>query len=91
MGQDHLLRVRTPSRVGSDTVQGGFGYRQDRSGHTLATEKNKKRILPSLDVTKSDFTIGFSVADFVGKEVWLVDLLLKCGIFQRLKSEKKGA
>ena len=31
----------------------------------LATEKNKKRIVPSLDVTKSDFTIGFSVVDLV--------------------------
>ena len=39
----------------------------------MATEKNKKRIVPSLDVTKSDFTIGISVVDLVGKEVWLLD------------------
>jgi hypothetical protein len=37
----------------------------------MATEKNKKRIVPSLDVTKSDLTIGFSVVDLVEKEVWL--------------------
>jgi len=54
----------------------------------MATEKNKKRIVPSLDVIKSDLTIGFSVVDLVGKEVWLVDFFLKCGFFQRLKSEK---
>ena len=52
-------------------------------------QKNKKkRIVPSPEVTKSDFTIGFSVVDLVGKEVWLVDLILKCRVFQRLKSEK---
>ena len=51
-------------------------------------KKNKKRIVPSLDVTKSDFKIGFSVVDLVENEVWLMDLFLKCGIFQRLKSEK---
>ena len=27
----------------------------------LATEKNKKRTVPSPEVTKSDFTIGFRV------------------------------
>ena len=45
----------------------------------LATEKNKKRIVPSLDVTKSDFTIGFSVIDLVEKEVWLVDFSWNVG------------
>ena len=54
----------------------------------LATEKNKKRIVPSPEVTISDFTIGFSVVDLVEKEVWLVDLSLECWFFQRLKSEK---
>ena len=54
----------------------------------LATEKNKKRIVPSKEVIKSDLTIRFSVVDLVGKEVWLVDFFLKCGFFQRLKSEK---
>ena len=54
----------------------------------MATEKNKKRIVPSPEVTISDFTIGFSVVDLVEKEVWLVDLSLECGFFQRLKSEK---
>ena len=63
-------------------------YRRYCIDGRLATEKNKKRIVPSLDVTKSDLTIGFSVVDLVGKEVWLVDFFLKCGFFQRLKSEK---
>ena len=54
----------------------------------MATEKNKKRIVPSPEVTISDFTIGFSVVDLVEKEVWLVDLFLKYGFFQRLKPEK---
>jgi len=54
----------------------------------MATEKNKKRIVPSKEVIKSDLTIRFSVVDLVGKEVWLVDFFLKCGFFQRLKSEK---
>ena len=70
-----------------------FWPRYDSSRNTykkppMATEKNKKRIVPSLDVIKSDLTIGFSVVDLVGKEVWLVDFFLKCGFFQRLKSEK---
>ena len=51
----------------------------------LATEKNKKRIVPSLDVTKSDFTVGFSVVDLVENEVWLVDLFLKCGFFSEVE------
>ena len=50
--------------------------------NTMATEKNKKRIVPSPDVTKSDLTIGFSVVDLVEKEVWLVDFFLKCGFFR---------
>ena len=54
----------------------------------MATEKNKKLIVPSKEVTKSDFTIGFSVIDLVENEVWLVDFLLECRFFQRLKSEK---
>ena len=54
----------------------------------IATEKNKKRIVQSLDVTKSEITIRFSVVDLVVKQVWLVNFFLKCGIFQRLKSEK---
>ena len=54
----------------------------------MATEKNKKRIVTPSYVTKSDFTIGFSVVDLVENEVWLVDFFLKCGFFQRLKSEK---
>ena len=45
----------------------------------LATEMNKNRIVLSREVTISDFTIGLSVVDSVGKEVWLVDLFLKCG------------
>ena len=31
----------------------------------MATEENKNRIVPSPEVTKSDFTIGFSVVDLV--------------------------
>ena len=54
----------------------------------MATEKNKKPIVPPHEVTISDFTIGFSVVDLVENEVWLVDIFLKCGFFQRLKSEK---
>ena len=54
----------------------------------MATEKNKKPIVPPHEVTISDFTIGFSVVDLVGNEVWLVIFLLKCEFFQRLKSEK---
>ena len=48
----------------------------------MATEKNKKRIVPSPDVTKSDFTIGFSVIDLVEKEVWLVDFSWNVGFFR---------
>ena len=51
-------------------------------------KKNKKLIIPSKEVTKSDFTIEFSVIDLVENEVWLVDFLLECRFFQRLKSEK---
>ena len=47
----------------------------------LATEMNKNRIVLSREVTISNFTIGISVVDLVGKEVWLVDLFLKCGFF----------
>ena len=54
----------------------------------MATEKNKKPIVPPHEVIISDFTIGFSVVDLVGNEVWLVIFFLKCGFFQRLKSEK---
>ena len=54
----------------------------------MATEKNKKRIVPSPDVTKADFTIGFRVVDLVENEVWLVHFLLECMFFQRLKFEK---
>ena len=49
----------------------------------LATEK--KRIVPSLDVTKSDFTIGFSVVDLVRKEVWLVDFFLEMWGFSEVE------
>ena len=39
-------------------------------------------------LTLPDFIIGFSIVDLVEKQVRLVDLFLKCGVFQRLKSEK---
>ena len=45
----------------------------------MATEKNKKPIVPSPDVTKSDFTIGFSVVDLAENEVWLVDFSWNVG------------
>ena len=48
----------------------------------MATEKNKKRIVPSLDVTKSDFTIGFSVVDLVENKAWLVDFSWNVGFFR---------
>ena len=47
----------------------------------LATEMNKNRIVLSREVTISNFTIGFGPVDLVGKEVWLVALFLKCGVF----------
>ena len=56
----------------------------------LATEKNKKPIVPPHEVTISDLTIGFSVVDLVENEVWLVIFFFKRGFFQRLKSEKQG-
>ena len=48
----------------------------------MATEKNKKRIFPSPEVTKSDFTIGLSVVDVVENEVWVVNFLLEYGFFR---------
>ena len=56
--------------------------------YIMATEKNKKPIVTPHEVTISDFTIGFSVVDLVGNEVWLGIFFLKCGFFPRLKSEK---
>ena len=48
----------------------------------MGTEKNKNCIVLSPGVTISDFTIGFRIVDLVGKEVWLVDLFLKCRFFR---------
>ena len=51
---------------------------------SIGDQKNKKRIVPSPDVTKSDFTIGFSVVDLVKNEVWLVNFLLECRDFSEV-------
>ena len=48
---------------------------------SIGDQKNKKRIVPSPDVTKSDFTIGFRVVDLVENEVWLVNFLLEYRFF----------
>ena len=37
--------------------------------------KNKKLIVTPLAVTKSNFTVGFSVVDLVENKVWFVDFL----------------
>ena len=63
----------------NDTIFIFQGFENSKLGTILATEKNKKRIVPSLDVTKSDFTVGFSVIDLVEKEVWLVDFSWNVG------------
>ena len=57
---------------------------------SIGDQKNKKRIVPSPDVTKSDFTIGFSVVDLVKNEVWLVHFLLECRDFSEVGIWKVG-
>ena len=47
-------------------------------GVPMAPEKSKRRIVPSAEIIISDFTIGFSVVDWMENEVWLVDFLLEC-------------
>ena len=55
----------------------------------ITTEKLKqKRFVLSLEVTKSDLPIGFSVIDRVENEVWLMDFLLEFGLLKELKFEK---
>ena len=51
----------------------------------MATEKNKKRIFPSPEVTKSDFTIRLSVDDVVENEFWVVNFLLEYGVFSEVE------
>ena len=43
--------------------------------------KNKKRIVPSLEITKSGITLGVSVIDIVKNKVWLMDFLFACRFF----------
>ena len=79
-------------KIGGRPVEDRILYAYDHLIHInhseMATEKNKKPIIPPHEVTISDFTIGFSVVDLVENEVWLVIFFFKCGFFQRLKSEK---
>ena len=51
----------------------------------LATEKNKKPIVPPHEVAISDFTIRLSVVDLVGNEVWLVIFFLEMWIFSEVE------
>ena len=73
---DHLKLFKYPflNKPNRNLIQG-------RNSVVMATEKNKKRIVPSLDVTKSDFTIGFSVVDLVEK-VWFGGFVLEMCVDQ---------
>ena len=51
--------------------------------------KNKYGIVTPIEVTKSDFAIGFSVVDLVEFKVWFMSFLLAWCFFRRLKSKSR--
>ena len=51
--------------------------------------KNKNRIVIPLGVTKSYFTIGFSLVDLVENKVWFIDFLLAWCFSRRLESKSR--
>ena len=79
----------------SQIFAAGFGqwipsyeFKQNMTSSMVAC-RNKLGIVTPLSVTKSDFTIGFSVVDLVENKVWFMDFLLNCRSFSSLKSKSR--